>query len=119
MGRFIPKGTTIYVTPWAVNASKHLWGDDATEFRPDRWMGSGKANSGGAESNYSFLTFFHGPRSCIGQSFAKAELACLVAAWAGTFETQFANEEYVIKVKSTFTPKPADFTVKLKAMEEW
>ena len=39
------------------------------------------------------MTFIHGPRSCIGQSFAKGEFQCLVAAWAGRFETKFHLEE--------------------------
>lgn len=119
LGRLIPKGTTIFIPPWAVNTSKELWGKDAAEFKPDRWMGPGNANTGGAESNYSFLTFFHGPRSCIGQSFARAELACLVAVWAGILETRFAREDYVMEVKSAFTPRPKDFVVKLKVLDEW
>ena len=115
-GLFIPKNTTIFLPPWAVNTSKELWGDDATEFKPDRWLGEGKAN-GGAESNYSNLTFLHGPRSCIGQSFAKGELACLVAAWAGTFTTAFANEGYVVEVRNGIAARPKDLTVNLEVRE--
>jgi hypothetical protein len=43
------------------NTSKELWGADAAEFNPDRWLGPGRTNTGGADSNYSFLTFLHGP----------------------------------------------------------
>ena len=39
---------------------------------------------------YAFATFLHGPRSCIGQGFARAELACLIAAWVEGFDTEFA-----------------------------
>ena len=78
LGQYVPKGTKIILAPWAVNISSSLWGADAIKFDPDRWLGPGKANSGGAESNYSFLTFLHGPRSCIGQSFAKSEFAWYV-----------------------------------------
>ena len=118
-GRYIPKGTTIYISPWATNANKAFWGEDAAEFNPQRWLGEGKANTGGVESNYAFLTFLHGPRSCIGQSFAKGEFACLLAAWAGTLETRFAKEDYVIKVENGLTPQPQDFAVKVRALEDW
>ena len=66
-GERIPKGMTVILCPWAINTSKHLWGDDAKEFKPERWLNAdGKANAkGSADSNYSFLTFLHGPRSCI------------------------------------------------------
>ena len=78
LGHYVPKGTKVMLLPWAVNTATSLWGPDAHKFDPDRWLGPGKANSGGAESNYAFLTFLHGPRSCIGQSFAKAEFAWYV-----------------------------------------
>lgn len=82
----IPRGTEIMVSPWAVNRQKELWGENASEFVPERWIEDGKPNnSGGADSNYSLLTFLHGPRSCIGQGFAKAELRCLVAAFIRVF----------------------------------
>ena len=85
-GQLIPKNTTVMLSPWAVNARTALWGDDAGEFRPERWL-SGK-DSDRSNTNYDFLTFLHGPRSCIGQSFAMGELACLVAAWIGAFATE-------------------------------
>lgn len=119
VGHYIPKGSTIFIAPWATNANKDCWGEDAADFNPDRWLGEGKANTGGMESNYAFLTFLHGPRSCIGQSFAKGEFACLLAAWAGTLETRFANADYVIKVKNGLTPRPQDLEVKVQVLKEW
>ena len=71
------------------------------------------------ESNYAFLTFLQGPRSCIGQSFAKGEFACLLAAWAGAFETRFANADYVMTVRNGLTPRPQNLEVKIEVLEEW
>jgi cytochrome P450 len=116
----IPKNTTIIISPWAINVNKELWGPDADEFNPDRWMGQGVANTGGADSNYSFLTFLHGPRSCIGQAFAKAEFACLVAAWVGRFEMEFADKDYELKIGGGITSKPkGGLKVRLSAVEGW
>ncbi|KXT12791.1 hypothetical protein AC579_1808 [Pseudocercospora musae] len=111
-GEFIPKGTTVILSPWAINTSKHLWGEDALEFKPERWLNAdGKANShGGAESNYAFLTFLHGPRSCIGQKFAVSEFACLLAAWVGRYDTSFEEGSPLAKgeleIKGGITAKP-------------
>lgn len=120
-GRKIPKGTRIILSPWATNFDPELWGADAAEFRPERWLSEGTdtngkpnsmhaANSGGASSNFAYLTFLHGPRSCIGQSFAKAEFACLLACWVGRFEFALKNEadrdEKKISVKGGVTAKP-------------
>ena len=60
IGQFIPKGTNIVIVPYAINFSKELWGEDAEQFNPDRWLGEKRKNNGGAESNYANLTFLHG-----------------------------------------------------------
>ncbi|KAL8665282.1 MAG: hypothetical protein Q9202_002333 [Teloschistes flavicans] len=111
----IPQGTTIMIPPWAVNASPALWGDDAGIFNPERWLvanekaalGDSKGGGGGG-TNYNFLTFLHGPRSCIGQTFAVGELKCLVAAWVGAFDTGLKDPEFVPVVKGGITAKPKD-----------
>lgn len=111
LGHHVPKNSDILLVPAAVNVSKELWGEDALEFKPERWLGPGKANSGGAVSNFANMTFLHGkwprsflssalhnsrisgPRSCIGQSFAKAEFACLIAILVRQFQFEFVDEQ--------------------------
>ncbi|KAF1809744.1 cytochrome P450 [Eremomyces bilateralis CBS 781.70] len=120
LGNRIPKGTTVILAPWAVNRSKELWGQDAAEFKPERWLAPGKSNSGGAESNFSFLTFLHGPRSCIGQNFAKAEFACLLAAWVGRFDISFADPDYRMEPQSGGpTSKPKNLMLNMKPLDGW
>lgn len=120
LGNFIPKGTRIMIAPTAINMSATLWGANPEKFDPDRWMGSGKTNTGGAESNYSFLTFLHGPRSCIGQSFAKAEFACLLAALVGRFEMELEDAEKEVETDSGITLKPKDgIPVRIRLIEGW
>jgi len=126
-GQFVPKGTRIMLAPWAINKDASLWGEDAAKFNPDRWLPSPsnpQSHNGGAASNYSYLTFLHGPRSCIGQAFAKAEFACLLAAWVGRFEFTLKNEaEYEEKnvlIKGGVTAKPArGLHVRSKVVEGW
>ncbi|KAL9006362.1 MAG: hypothetical protein Q9188_000898 [Gyalolechia gomerana] len=121
VGHHIPKGTAIFMSPWATNVNKELWGEDAETFNPDRWMdekGNGN-NSGGADTNYSFMTFLHGPRSCIGQGFAKGELLCLVAAWVGCFETAYEVPGTKVEVRNGLASRPADLSVRVKVLEPW
>ncbi|KAI3342069.1 cytochrome P450 [Ustulina deusta] len=115
LGHKIPKGVRVVLVPWATNFDKSLWGPDAHEFNPDRWMpisGDDKrAASGGATSNFAFMTFLHGPRSCIGQAFAKAEFACILAGWVGRFEFELKNKEEMdeknVLIKGGITARPA------------
>jgi cytochrome P450 len=119
-GHFVPKDTVIMVSPWAINRNPKLWGPDAEEFVPTRWIDkNGRATmNGGAESNYSFLTFLHGPRSCIGERFARAELRALLAALVGAFEFGMADPDEDVIVGGTITSKPKNgMNLKLRPVE--
>jgi cytochrome P450 len=120
IGRFVPKDTIIIISPWAINTSERLWGADAKEFVPERWIGPGMANNGGATSNFDYLTFLHGPRSCIGKDFSKAEFACLLAAVVGHFEMELADPNMKLDIQNGVTAKPkGGLLVKFKALEGW
>ncbi|KAF7716011.1 Cytochrome P450 monooxygenase [Penicillium ucsense] len=107
-GTPIPKGTVLTIAPEVVNHLEEFWGPDAHKFNPERFMGPGKANTGGATSNYAFLTFLHGPRSCIGQGFAKAELACLLAVTVGRFHIELRYPDRKLELREGATVAPED-----------
>jgi cytochrome P450 len=122
MDQYIPKGTQVLLSPWAINRSPHLWGADASDFVPDRWinMDNTPNNNGGAPSNYALLTFLHGPRSCIGGSFAKAELRCLVAAFVAAFQIEYARPEIPAVPAGVITTKPRDgMELRLTPLAPW
>jgi cytochrome P450 len=119
-GKQIPKGTLFSISPQILNRMEEFWGPDADKFNPDRFMGPGKANTGGAVSNYAFLTFLHGPRSCIGQGFAKAELACLLAATVGRFQMELKYPDAKLELREGATVSPKDGVLaKLTLLEGW
>lgn len=120
-GVHVPKGTMIYIVPWATNRDPKLWGADVDEFEPERWLNDA---SGGAGTNYALLTFLHGPRSCIGEKFARGEFACLVAAFVGRFEFELADprmaDERTIPIKRGATSKPENgLWMKTRKVEGW
>ncbi|KAI9659154.1 MAG: hypothetical protein M1821_002114 [Bathelium mastoideum] len=120
LNQHIPANTIVVLAPWATNVSTDLWGPDAAAFNPDRWTQAGQANAGGAKSNNSFLTFSNGPRMCIGVNFARAEFACLLAAWVGRFEFEFADPEYQMEVQVIVTARPkGGLSVKVNEVEGW
>jgi cytochrome P450 len=57
----IPKGTGIGFSPYHMHRDKDLYGDDANEFRPERWEGSELKNIG-----WGYMPFHGGPRICLG-----------------------------------------------------
>ncbi|KAJ8115635.1 hypothetical protein ONZ43_g4623 [Nemania bipapillata] len=139
-GIAIPAGTQIAICPRGINRAVSLWGDDANVFNPDRYLsqpkqeytdpldeegnGEGLKKHAGARSNYATLTFLHGPRSCIGQSFARFELAILLATLVGRFEFALADEalrdETKLKLRRGATNRPiGGIHVKVKLVEGW
>lgn len=101
-GHLVPAGTKIVLAPNAVNLSKALWGPDADRFNPDRWMGSGRANNGGAESNFSFLTFLHGPRSCIGTYLSASDCRFRIVSRSSQCVSRVTLvEDHVLQLKIT------------------
>lgn len=68
----IPKGTAINLNLWASGQSKKLWGDDAGEFNPERWLVGENKMNGGAHSRLAYLTFGYGTRMCIGKSMCRS-----------------------------------------------
>ncbi|TFY51166.1 hypothetical protein EVJ58_g10707 [Rhodofomes roseus] len=84
----IPKGTEVLVGVMGSNMNKALWGEDALEWKPERWLSPlpsavTDARMPGVYSN--LLTFIGGKRSCIGFKFAEMEMKVVLAVMLTTF----------------------------------
>ena len=71
-GRVLPKGTEVMMPVWSLHYNKGVWGEDAAQWRPDRWLegGSVAAARKDADGNLRFMPFLDGPSNCIGQHLA-------------------------------------------------
>lgn len=115
VGQHVPKGTPVIISPWAINVSTELWGEDAARFKPERWMAPGQATTGGARGSHAFLSFLAGPRSCLGNNFARGEFACILLAWVARFQVEFADPDYQLEVSTGLTIRPKlGFSVRLR-----
>ncbi|CZR52720.1 related to n-alkane-inducible cytochrome P450 [Phialocephala subalpina] len=56
---FVARGTAVVSGTWAMCHDKAIWGDDADEFKPDRWIGR--------KTLWEFVPFWGGPRNCPAQ----------------------------------------------------
>ena len=60
----IRKGYGIGFSPYHMHRSKEVYGEDANEFRPERWEGPELKNIG-----FGFMPFHGGPRIFLGSKF--------------------------------------------------
>lgn len=81
-GYAVPAGTFLLVSPYITHRMPELWPDAPDEFRPDRFVGR-KRDRGAAKRLYPFG---YGPRNCLGQVAAVAEVKAALAAVLQRFD---------------------------------
>lgn len=72
-GTYIPKGTMLCYVAYSMGRSKQIWGDDAHEFRPERWL-----EMRVPKSPYENPAFHAGPRECLGKRLAMVEMKAVM-----------------------------------------
>ncbi|KAL6841748.1 hypothetical protein ACP4OV_028260 [Aristida adscensionis] len=97
----VPKGTLLSIPIATMHRDKEVWGDDAGEFRPERFENSG----GGAKHLSALVAFSMGPRACIGQNFAMMESKAVVAAILQRFALKL-SPKYVHAPTDVITLRP-------------
>ncbi|KAJ3507902.1 hypothetical protein NLJ89_g6044 [Agrocybe chaxingu] len=74
---FIPAGTKTAYSVFMMHRRKDLWGPDAEEFDPDRWLDE-RLKTYVSKNPFIFLPFNAGPRICLGQQFAYNEMSFMI-----------------------------------------
>jgi len=88
--------TKVIMSLYNANRCKTAWGEDADEWKPERWLSStpdnvSKARFPGVYS--SMMTFLGGGRACIGFKFAETEMKLVLATLLETFEFAPSSKE--------------------------
>ncbi|KAF8153753.1 cytochrome P450 monooxygenase pc-1 [Crassisporium funariophilum] len=74
---FIPAGTKTAYSVFLMHRRKDLWGPDAEEFDPDRFLDE-RLKKYLSKNPFIFLPFNAGPRICLGQQFAYNEMSFMI-----------------------------------------
>ncbi|KAK6154254.1 hypothetical protein DH2020_008502 [Rehmannia glutinosa] len=72
----LPVGVQLTLLIGLLHQDPKIWGDDAKEFKPDRFS---EGVSSAANTQFSFIPFSSGPRVCVGQNFAMIEAKMALA----------------------------------------
>ncbi|KAL6170579.1 hypothetical protein ACJQWK_03555 [Exserohilum turcicum] len=107
---YIPQGYVVGVNPHNAHVDTKLFGDDAKEFRPERWLES-QARSFEMEKGMAF--WGAGTRTCIGKNVALAEIHKLLPELLRQFDMRMAHDE-PWKTRNAGFIKQSNVIVKLK-----
>ncbi|EAW13417.1 cytochrome P450 [Aspergillus clavatus NRRL 1] len=77
---YVPKGTVVTYSVYAMHRRTDLYGQDADQFRPERWEENGRRG-------WEYLPFNGGPRICLGQQYALTEASYTVVKLLQRFDT--------------------------------
>ncbi|TFK82599.1 cytochrome P450 [Polyporus arcularius HHB13444] len=103
----VPKGTFVIAAIRASNCNKALWGEDAMEWRPERWLEPLPAELEEARipGVYSHLmTFSGGGRSCIGFKFSQLETKVVLSVLLSKFKFELTDKPIVWKMSAVIYP---------------
>ncbi|MFM1652948.1 bifunctional cytochrome P450/NADPH--P450 reductase [Brevibacillus sp. B_LB10_24] len=107
----IKKGESVSVILPQLHRDKGAWGEDAEQFRPERFEDPAKV------PNHAYKPFGNGQRACIGMQFALHEATLVLGMILQHFQL-IDHRNYQLKVKQTLTLKPDDFTMRVQLREK-
>ncbi|KAK4176240.1 cytochrome P450 [Triangularia setosa] len=74
-GQHFEEGTIVGMNPWVVHRDKEVFGDDADEFVPERWLVDRERR---VKMERCLLTFGAGRRTCLGKNISYLEIYKLI-----------------------------------------
>ncbi|MED6195453.1 hypothetical protein PIB30_037968 [Stylosanthes scabra] len=89
-GFSVKRGDNVSYLPYAMGRMESLWGRDAAEFRPDRWLHENGTFQ--HQSPFKFTAFQAGPRICLGKDFAYRQMKFFAAVLCHSYEFKLAFE---------------------------
>lgn len=113
-------GLRIYPSQWLIHRNPKIWGPDALEFKPERWLDEAYMSK---LPQGSWRPFERGPRNCIGQELAMLEGRVVLACVARGLEFRKigldGNLEKEVWNRHNVTSVPIDgMIMKVRQMEK-
>ncbi|KAL4079574.1 cytochrome P450 [Scleroderma citrinum] len=108
-GIHFPQGAILSVPTLTIHRDKKVWGDDADEFRPERWF-----ERDPAALSKAFNPFSYGPRACVGRNIASMELLVIISSVFRRYHFVLAEPGKPLDTREGFLRKPVECLVGIK-----
>ncbi|KAF8598679.1 cytochrome P450 [Ceratobasidium sp. AG-I] len=101
----IKAGQLIRILMYSIGNTESVWGEDAAEFKPERWLDASQLRSSGIASSWNgLMTFSAGPRICIGYRLAVLEFKATIATCIRRFEFRETGATICSRYVGTLQP---------------
>jgi cytochrome P450 len=100
-GTFVPPGTNVGATAWAIHNKEIIFGPNPEKYRPERWLEASESRR--TEMNNALFSFGMGARTCIGKNISLLEMYKLVPTILRRYEVSLGHHdpEYLPWLTST------------------
>lgn len=115
-GTYLPKTAVLVWCTWAMNRSRLIWGADADDFRPGRWLENGNLISRSASE---YPVFNGGPRTCLGKKMAELVAIQVIATLVVKFEFVPVDDKERISKNSLTLPMEGGLPCYMKKRTQW
>lgn len=97
-GFAVKKGDMVAYQAYAMGRMGFIWGDDALEYKPERWLDENGCFR--QESPFKFTAFQAGPRICLGKEFAYRQMKIFAAVLLRFFIFKLGDERQTVKYRT-------------------
>ena len=97
-GTHVPRGAALIYVSYAMGRSQEIWGPDASEFCPERWLEMEQV-----KSPYENPVFHAGPRECLGKRLAMLEMKVMLSLLIQKFRLRLAVAPETIRADAQVT----------------
>lgn len=121
-GTWVPEGTEIGFNAYVMHRNKDVWGPDAEDFRPERWLAqAGESDEELRERlsamNNASLAFGAGSRKCIGMNLGRMEVFKTTATLLKLFEFELTDPSKEWTIHNSIFPRQSGVNLRMKRRE--
>lgn len=111
----LPAGAIVGINPWVATRDIDVYGLDADQFRPERWLEASPEKLKLMERN--FLAFGSGARTCLGKNVSLFEISKLVPQVLCRFDITLADPNCELKMMDHWFVKQTGLVCRLSRPE--
>ena len=113
-GYFLPGGTEVGISQWAVGYNPEIYGEDVALFKPERWSEDLSHDPAAQKLRYQAEIWFSGGHTlCTGRNLALLEVYKIITQLFRMFDVEIVNTAQPWKVEADIVILHSDFFVKL------